>query len=74
MWILTREINEYYQEGEYFVYAFQNKPTFKELKDILSKEDDVAIEWIMKGGGRLEFEHEWYHLFDMDLTNKRNKV
>ncbi len=74
MWILTREINEYNQDGAYFVFAFQNKPTIQELKDVLKIENDTTIEWIMQGGGRQCLEDEWYYLFEMDYTDKRDEV
>ena len=65
MWILTRTINEYNQDGEYFVSAFTNKPTFQELKNILFFEsDDTICRLIAMGGGRKDIEPEWYYLFE----------
>lgn len=33
IWVLTREINEYDQDGSYFEAVFQDKPTRKQLED-----------------------------------------
>lgn len=32
IWVVTRAINAYDQEGDYFVCAFNRKPTFKDGK------------------------------------------
>ena len=37
MWIVTRAINDYNQDGDYFVAAFINKPTFQDLKKLNSQ-------------------------------------
>jgi hypothetical protein len=60
-WILTREINEYDQDGEYFVAVFFTKPTLEELKLMLGLENKVIIH-ILNGGGRRKTENEWFHL------------
>lgn len=65
MWIVTRAINQYDQDGDYFVCAFENKPTFKELKKILPNESDVTIGKLTRGGGRQEYEDEWYFLTEV---------
>ena len=64
MWIVTREINEYDQDGEYFVVAFDTKPTFRDLKKILGF-DDVTVGKLTRGGGRQRSEDEWYNLYDI---------
>jgi len=65
MWILTREINEYNQDGEYFVCAFKEKPTFNDLKKTLKGLSDVTIGKLTRGGGRQDFEGEWYYLSEV---------
>jgi len=73
MWILTREINEYDQDGAYFEAAFENEPILFDLAhhfypsesfDKLSTEQMDFLVHIAKGGGRIEFEHTWYNLFE----------
>jgi hypothetical protein len=64
MWVVTREHNLYDQEGEYFVVAFDNKPTFQELKKLIGG-SDVTIGKLTRGGGRQEFEEVWYNLYEV---------
>lgn len=65
MWIVTREINEYDQDGAYFVAAYEEKPTFHELKVLLPDESDATIGKLTRGGGRQQFEHEWFYLTEV---------
>lgn len=65
MWIVTRAVNSYDQYGDYFVCAFENKPTFQELKSVLPKESDVTIGKLTRGGGRHRAEYEWYYLTEV---------
>ena len=62
MWIVTSEINEYNQEGVYFVAAYQSKPSFEDLKDLLRGESDVTVGKLTRGGGRQALEDEWFNL------------
>ena len=66
VWVVTREINEYNQDGEYFVAAFKSKPTFQQLKKLLNG-DDVTIDKLTRGGGRQGTEYEWYNLLEEEL-------
>jgi hypothetical protein len=63
MWIVTREINAYEQDGEYFVAAYLNKPGFAELKATIGA-SDVVIGKLTRGGGRHDDENTWYRLFE----------
>ncbi len=65
MWIVTRAINDYNQDGDYFVSAFLDKPTFQDLKKLLQSESDVTIGKLIRGGGRQDFEGNWYYLTEM---------
>ena len=79
VWILTREINEYNQDGKYFVAAFNGKPTIQRLAEVFGycgKENTRALnvmsaiaflEHVLQGGGRQGTEDEWYHLEKVDL-------
>jgi len=72
VWVLTRSINDYNQEGEYFVAVFAQRPTVKTLADYFTKNgggqfaDVMAavsfLEHVIAGGGRRGTEHEWYDL------------
>ena len=66
-WIVTREINEYDQDGEYFVGVFDDKPVFKELSDMLPEENNTTIGKLTRGGGRQGTEREWFHLTEIEV-------
>ena len=65
MWIVTRRINQYDQDGDYFVCAFDSKPTFQDLKNALPNESDVTIGKLTRGGGRQYVEFEWFYLTEL---------
>jgi len=65
MWILTRELNEYDQYGEYFEAAWINKPTEKELYQTTGYPKELC-EHILKGGGRRDDEYIWFHLSEVN--------
>lgn len=60
IWVLTREINEYDQDGEYFVAAWNEKPTHQMLTELGVPQN--SLRRVLNGGGRVEFEHEWFYL------------
>ena len=66
MWILTREHNAYDQEGEYYVYAWDHKPSKEEVDIVMDKIEDgyADLDHIMNGGGRKNWEDIWYNLFE----------
>lgn len=75
IWILTREINEYDQDGSYFVAWFEDIDNIQVVLDVISKYDkyyikkpfsDEFIENLKNGGGRLGGEYEWFYLRKMD--------
>lgn len=65
MWIVTAEIADYDQAGEYFVAAYNKKPDFQQLKKLLNCESDVTIGKLTRGGGRRSDEYEWYNLIEV---------
>jgi len=65
MWVVTRAINQYDQDGDYFVAVFHNKPSFKDLKKLLPQENNVTIGKLTRGGGRQEYEGEWFFLTEV---------
>lgn len=73
MWILTRAINEYDQEGEYFEACFEKEPTLQDLCDFFYKcsleglgdKDLMFLSHIKQGGGRRNSEDLWYYLTDV---------
>lgn len=77
IWVLTIEYNDYDQHGEYFIAVFSDRPTLDVLKKSLEKYHKEKgyyhgglpsyvntdyLEHILKGGGRMEYEDEWYFL------------
>lgn len=62
MWVITREINEYDQDGEYFVSVYESRPSFQDLKALLPDEKDATLDKLTRGGGGQSTENEWYHL------------
>ena len=81
-WVLTREINEYDQDGEYFVAVFRSKPSildiaktleWKVVKTIgdINPVEKKYIEHILAGGGRRALINEdvWYHLRQVEYSN-----
>jgi hypothetical protein len=66
IWVLTREINQYDQDGEYFVAAFNRKPAVDDLLSALGwsnlQESLDCANHILAGGGRQGTEEEWFHL------------
>lgn len=59
IWVLTREINDYNQDGEYFVAAWNKKPTHEMLKEIMGVQN---ADHVLAGGGRIKWENEWFYL------------
>ena len=60
IWILTREINGFDQEGEYFVDAWNEKPTPQTLT--LLGVPQNRLRHVLNGGGRVKYEYEWFFL------------
>lgn len=66
IWVLTREINEYYQDGEYFMTAFTNEPIIHQLNEqgLTDEEAEYVLHY---GGGRMGLEYQWYYLNEISL-------
>ena len=66
MWILTREINAYDQDGEYLEAAFLKKPTEDQIKRYLKY--DWEVDWVLnQGGGRKsDYDNTWFYLRGYD--------
>ena len=78
VWVLTSEINEYDQAGEYFEAVFINKPTAEQIQihcnlSEASMEEDQLISHILGGGGRVGDEYIWYHLRQEDAGPMKEK-
>ena len=65
MWVITRSHNDYNQHGDYLVAAFLEKPTFKQLKELL-KLNDVTTGKLTRGGGREGIEDVWYNMEELE--------
>jgi predicted nucleic acid-binding protein len=75
VWVLTREINEYYQDGKYFVAVFATWPSIQELAQVLTNhtprnlmEAVVLLEHIRAGGGRQKTEDIWFNLDEISFV------
>lgn len=69
MWVLTCEVNAYYQEGEYFVAAFMDKPSKDSLRDVLKWYGDATdplLDHVLAGGGRIDSENLWFFLNEVE--------
>lgn len=70
IYVITYEINQYDQEGEYFYAAFLNEPKLAELSqlffektiDELEDEQILFLSHVKSGGGRKHNEHLWYNM------------
>lgn len=64
VWVLTYEVNDYDQHGEYFLAVFKEKPTLEELMSFDIPED-YAQSCLDIGGERLRpttGSDTWWHL------------
>ncbi len=65
IWVVTKEVNAYYQEEEgYFITAFDHKPTAEELSPWFDEKYSTYL--IETGGGRIKFEFVWYYLKEIE--------
>jgi hypothetical protein len=80
MWIITRAINQYDQDGDYMFSAYVcDKPSREELRilfygtkynptvhDKKDRDDrEKFISNLLNGGGRMDVENEWYYLTEI---------
>lgn len=66
VWVLTRELNEYDQFGEYFVAVFPEKPHHSQLT--ANGVEQEKLKHTLNGGGRVGTEYEWFHLREIEFT------
>lgn len=67
IYVLTEEHNDYDQYGEYFVEAFETKPTKEQLSETIKRNDDKLLDHILNVGGRQGFEDVWWYLNEVEL-------
>ena len=72
-WVLTEEVNDYNQYGEYLHSVFKVKPTIEEVKDVCGVDDSLANH-ILNGGGRVNYEKSWYHLNEVEFGTKYQSI
>lgn len=66
VWVLTSEVNEYDQCGQYFEHAWPYKPTREEILEMLPGESANDVDWIYSGGGRTSrSEYKWFHFYEV---------
>jgi hypothetical protein len=77
VWVLTYEVNDYNQQGEYFLAVWAAKPDLLQLSDYFAANGPVnfgsvmetvsALEHLRNGGGRRSTEDTWYMLKEVGL-------
>jgi hypothetical protein len=60
IWAVTRSINQYDQDGDYFVGFFYEKPTAAQLANLTGRSVEYWEE--SPNGGRHGREYEWYYV------------
>lgn len=65
IWVLTEEYNEYDQHGCYFICWWSKKPSKEQLKKVICV-NDPYLQHVFDGGGRLNFEDQWYNLKEVE--------
>lgn len=65
VFVLTREINQYDQDGEYFVAVFVKKPTREQL--LAHGVSEQCVEHTLMFGGRSTGrEDEWFNIREVE--------
>ena len=64
MWIITKCVNEYDQEGDYLVTVFNKRPSVNEITLAVGCDEKYANH-IRENGGRVGYEHDWYYLTEL---------
>lgn len=67
VWILTSEVNDYSQYGEYFEAVFKDKPTIEYLGDLIG-DDEKLLNHVLARGGRRWDEPLWYYLTEVKFN------
>ncbi len=67
VWILTKEINDYNQEGEYFIEVYAQKPTLDQLREVVHFSIENDYKHLLQGGGQRGCEYEWYCLNEVEV-------
>lgn len=66
VWVLTREINQYDQDGEYFECVFAEYPSEGPLLRAGVSQDNA--EYLANGGnGRIKVQDEWWNLTEVPV-------
>jgi hypothetical protein len=76
IWVLTREINEYNQDGEYFVCVFKEKPSIDKFREVINEAkhgyaiiSEQKILHYYENKGRLGMEDEWFYLEEKEFKD-----
>lgn len=73
IWVLTEEYNDYDQHGEYFVHAWDHRPSREELMAHgVAQSSPFCLDLpqhVLNGGGRITnaqyYDNNWYHLKEL---------
>jgi hypothetical protein len=64
IWVLTEEVSDYDQYGEYFVGAWNKKPTHQMLSALGVPQN--RLRHVLNGGGRVGYEGAWFFLKEIE--------
>jgi hypothetical protein len=67
IWVLTEEVSDYDQYGEYFVGAWNKKPTHQMLSALGVPQN--RLRHVLNGGGRVGYEGAWFFLKEIEHVN-----
>lgn len=79
VWVLTYELVDFDQESDYFLAVFSPKPTLETLAPFINDLPNhmgraiAKLQHILNGGGRMEYEHKWYFLREVELNTRIEK-
>lgn len=68
VWVLTSQVNDYDQYGEYFEACFKEKPTPTQLATITG--ESVQYWKDNPEGGRIGVAHGWYNMHEIAYGHK----
>lgn len=68
MWVVTRGLNMYDQDGEYLETVYANKPTKEQLKKYMGCSDESAQ--LLYDGYWKDGDNVWYYLTELKEGEK----
>lgn len=66
MWVITRAIRQYHQDGDYLFAVYEDKPTWSNLEALFPESTSLFKQHLLNGGGRVAWEDEWFYLVELE--------